>query len=73
MWESKDVGEGLGKTDVETAWEITRYCVKQSVSESIRYLEKKKHKKWFDEDCTNGVKKRKANLNWLRLPNKINL
>ena len=74
MLESKDESVGLGEKDVEAAWENIRDCIKQSASESIGYLEKRKHKKWFDKDCTNVAKKRKqVKLNWLRELNEINL
>ena len=47
MLQSKDEGAGLGE-DAEIAWEIIRYFIKQSASESIGYLEKRKYKKSFD-------------------------
>ena len=74
MLESKDENVGLGNKDVETAWEMITDCIKHSASESREYLEKRKHQKWFDEDCTNVVKKKQqAKLNWSRKPNEINL
>ena len=57
--ESKHKIIGLGNKDVETEWKITRDCIKHSVSESIGCLEKRKDKKWSDEDCTNAAKQRK--------------
>ena len=74
MLECKDESVGLGEKDVETAWEPVRDCIKQPALENIGYLEKKKHKKWFNKDCTNAVKKRKhVKLNSLHEPNETNL
>ena len=58
--ESKDESVALGEKDVETAWETIRDYIKQSASEIIRYLEKRKHKKWFDEECTKENKEKKT-------------
>ena len=41
---SKDQIVGLGDKDVETTWETIIDCIKGSGSESIGYLEKRKHK-----------------------------
>ena len=74
MLESEDVSVGLGEKDVEAEWEIIRNCIKQSASESVNYLEKRKHKKWLNKDCSIVIKESKqAKFNWLHESNKINL
>jgi hypothetical protein len=44
-----------------------------SAKESLGYCELKKHKPWFDEECSKLIdQKKEANLQWLQDPNEIN-
>jgi hypothetical protein len=47
--------------------------VKVSAKESLGYYELKKHKPWFDEECSKLLAQRKeAKLRWLQDPSEIN-
>jgi uncharacterized protein YaaR (DUF327 family) len=55
------------------AWETIRENIKTSAKESLGYLELKKHKPRFDEECTKLLEQRKqAKLQWLQDPSEIN-
>jgi hypothetical protein len=46
---------------------------KISAKESLGYCELKKHKQWFDEECSKLLDQRKqAKLQWLQDPSEIN-
>jgi hypothetical protein len=53
----------LGDLDTEeeinSAWEMIRENIKISVKQSLGYFELKKHKLWFDEECSKLVDQRK--------------
>jgi hypothetical protein len=52
---------------------MIRENIKISVKESLGYCELKKHKPWFDEECSLLVDQRKqAKLQWLQDPSGIN-
>jgi hypothetical protein len=66
----------LEDLDVEvefySAWEMIRENVKISARESLGYYELKKHKPWFDEECSKLLDQRKqAKLQWLQNPNDL--
>jgi hypothetical protein len=52
---------------------LIRESIQISAKESLGYCEFKKHKPWFDEECSKLVDQRKqANLQWLQDPNETN-
>jgi hypothetical protein len=56
-----------------SAWETIRGNIKISAKESLRYLELKKHKPWFEKECSKLLDRRKqAKLQWLQNPSEIN-
>jgi hypothetical protein len=61
------------EVEINIDWEMIRENVKISVKESIGYFELKKHKQWFDEECSKLLDQRKqAKLQWLQDPSEIN-
>jgi hypothetical protein len=51
--------------DINRAWQTIRENIKISAKESLGYYELKKHKPWFDEECSKLLDKRKqAKLQW---------
>jgi hypothetical protein len=61
------------EVDVNKAWEAIRENIKVSAKESLGYYEFKKHKPWFDEECSKLLDQRKqARLQWLQKPSEIN-
>jgi hypothetical protein len=52
---------------------MMRENIKISAKESLGYFELKKHKPWFDEECSKLFdQKKEAKLQWLQDPSKIN-
>jgi hypothetical protein len=41
------------EANINRAWETVRENIKISAKESLGYYELKKHKPWFDEECSN--------------------
>jgi hypothetical protein len=66
--------EDLGaEVKINSAWGMIRENIKISAKESLGYCELKKHKPWFDEECSKLVDQRKrAKLKWLQDPSEIN-
>jgi hypothetical protein len=59
--------------EISSAWETIRENIKISAIESLGYFELKKHKPWFDEECSQLLDQRKqAKLQWLQDPSEIN-
>jgi hypothetical protein len=55
------------EVEINSAWEMIRENIKIPVKESLGYCEFKKHKPWFDEECSKLVDQRKqAKLQWLQ-------
>jgi hypothetical protein len=52
------------KVEINSAWETIRENIKISAKESLGYFELKKHKPWFDEGCSELLRK-EAKLQWL--------
>jgi hypothetical protein len=58
---------------INSAWETIRENTKISAKESLGYFELKKHKPWFDKECSKLADQRKqAKLQWLQDPSEIN-
>jgi hypothetical protein len=60
------------KVEINIAWEPIIENIRISAKESLDYFGSKKHKKWFDEGCSELLDQRKAKLQWLHDPSKIN-
>jgi hypothetical protein len=59
--------------DINRAWENIKESIKISAKWSLGLHERKKHKPWFDEECSQFLDKRKqAKIHWLRNPNQSN-
>jgi hypothetical protein len=59
--------------DVNRAWKTIREDIKISAKGSVFYYELKKHKPWFDDECSELLDQRKqAQLKWLQNPSEIN-
>jgi hypothetical protein len=59
--------------EINSAWETIKENINISAKESLGYFELKKHKPWFDEECSKVLDQRKeAKLQWLQDPNEIN-
>jgi hypothetical protein len=41
------------KVEINSDWETIGESIKISAEESLSYFELKKHKPWFDEECSN--------------------
>jgi hypothetical protein len=53
--------------DICRAWDAIRENIKIYAKECIYYCEAKRHKPWFDEECSQLiVHRKKAKLQWLR-------
>jgi phosphomevalonate kinase len=54
------------EVEINSAWETIRENIKISAKESQCYFEFKKHKRWFDEGCSELLdQKKEAKLQWL--------
>jgi hypothetical protein len=61
------------EVEINTVWETIRENIQISAKESLGYYEKKKHKPWFDEGCSELLNQRKqAKLQWLQDQDEIN-
>jgi hypothetical protein len=61
------------EVEINTVWETIRENIKISAKENLSYYEKKKHKPWFDEGCSELLDQGKeAKLQWLQDPSEIN-
>jgi hypothetical protein len=40
------------KEEINSVWEMTRENTKISAKESLGYFEMKKHKPWFNKECS---------------------
>jgi hypothetical protein len=66
----EDLDKGV---EINRALETIRENIKISAKESQGYFELKKHKPWFDEQCSQLLDQRKqAKLQWLQNPSEIN-
>jgi hypothetical protein len=55
--------------DINVAWDAIRENYKISVKECVGHCEAKRHKPWFDEECSKLVDRRKqVKLEWLQDP-----
>jgi hypothetical protein len=55
--------------DINRAWEAIRENIRVSAKECIGHCEVKRHKPWYDEECSKLVDRRKqAKLQWLQDP-----
>jgi hypothetical protein len=60
--------------DINRAWENIKENIKTSFKESLGLYELKKHKPWFDEECSRFLDQRKqAKMQRLQDPNKSNV
>jgi hypothetical protein len=66
--------EGLSsEVQINSAWEMIRENITISAKESLGYCEVKKHKPWFDQECSKLVDQRKqTKLKWLQDPSQTN-
>jgi hypothetical protein len=66
--------EDLNKeVEINSAWETIRENITISAKESLGCFELKKHKPWFDTECSKLSDQRKqAKLQWLQDPSEIN-
>jgi hypothetical protein len=59
--------------DINRAWDTIRENIKMSAKECIGHCEAKRHKPWFDEECSKLVDRRKqAKVLWLQDPSVVN-
>jgi hypothetical protein len=59
--------------NINRAWEDIRENIKISAQESLGYCEPKHRKRWFDEECSKLVDRRKqAKLQWVQDPSEVN-
>jgi hypothetical protein len=66
--ENLNIGE-----DINRAWENIKENIKISAQESLGLHERKRHKPWFDAECTEFLDKRKqAKIQWLQNANQSN-
>jgi hypothetical protein len=55
------------EVEINSAWETIKENIQISAKESLCYFEMKKHKPWFDEECSKVLHQRKeAKLQWLQ-------
>jgi hypothetical protein len=47
------------EVDISSAWETIRKSIQTSAKENLDYFELKKHKPWFDEECSELLDQRK--------------
>jgi hypothetical protein len=58
---------------INSAWDTIRENIKMSAKECIGHCEAKRHKPWFDEECSKLVDRRKqAKVPWLQDPSVVN-
>jgi hypothetical protein len=61
------------EVEINSAWEMIRKNINISAKESLGCFEVKKHKPWFNEECSKLLDQRKqAKLQWLQDPSEIN-
>jgi hypothetical protein len=59
--------------EINSVWETTRENIKISPKESLGYYELRKHKPWFDEECSKLLEQRKqTKLQLLQDPSEVN-
>jgi hypothetical protein len=59
--------------DINRAWENIKENIKISARGSLGLHERKHHKTWFDEECSQFLDKTKqAKIQWLQNPNQSN-
>jgi hypothetical protein len=59
--------------DINSAWDAIRKNIKISAKDCIGHCEAKRHKPWFDEECSKLVDRRKeAKVQWLQDPSVVN-
>jgi hypothetical protein len=64
--ENLNVSEGINM-----AWENIKESIKMPVKESLGLYERKQHKPWFDQECSQFLDQRKqAKMQWLQNPNR---
>jgi hypothetical protein len=57
--------------DLNRAWENIKDNIKISAKESLGLYERKQHKSWFEEECSEFVDERQqAKMQWLHNSNK---
>jgi hypothetical protein len=57
------------EVEINSAWETIRENIKISAKSGLGYFELNKHKRWFNEECSKLLNKRKqAKLQWLQDP-----
>jgi hypothetical protein len=67
----KKLNEVVGKEKYRVeVWEMIRENIKTSAKESLGYYELKKHKPWFDEECSQLLDQRKQSK--FKDPSEIN-
>jgi hypothetical protein len=60
--------------DINRAWEDIKESIKISDKESLGLNERRRHKPWFDEECSKFLDQRKqAKMQWLQNPNQNNV
>jgi hypothetical protein len=61
------------EVEISSDWETIRENIKISARDSLGYFELKKHKPWFDEECSKLLDQRKqSKMQWLQDANEIN-
>jgi hypothetical protein len=54
------------QVEINSAWDMIRENIKISAIESLDYYELRKHKPWFDKECSKLLDQRKqVKLQWL--------
>jgi hypothetical protein len=62
------------EVEINTNWETFKENIKISAKDSLGYYERKQHKPWSDEGCSELLdQRRQAKLQWLQDPRKINV
>jgi hypothetical protein len=59
------------EVEINTIWETIRENIKISAKETLGHYEMKKHKPWFDEECSKLLHLKQANLQGLEDPSEI--
>jgi hypothetical protein len=61
------------EVDINRTWETIRDHIRIAAKESVGYYKLKKHKPWFDEQCSKLLDQGKqAKLQWLQNPSEVN-
>jgi hypothetical protein len=61
------------EVEINSAWETVRENIRISAKESVGYFELKKHKPWFNEECSKLLDQwKQAKLQWLQDSSEIN-